>query len=98
MFPLSLRPKCFLVFTRANTFYMKAFTAEDWKRREDVYRLGEEAFTSAGYRVIQLPDADFTADDFIDGGHYLASGGRKVARAVAKRILATPAPPAAPSP
>ncbi len=98
MFPLSLRPKCFLVFTRANTFYMKAFTAEDWKRREEMYRLGEEAFASEGYRVIQLPDADFTADDFIDGGHYLASGGRKVARAVAKRILATPAPPAAPSP
>ncbi len=98
MFPLALRSKCFLVLIRANSFYMKTLTAEEWTRREEVYRLGEEAFTNTGYRVIQLPDADFTADDFIDEGHYLASGGRKVARAVAERIRATPTSASAPGP
>jgi hypothetical protein len=93
MFPLSLRSKCFLVFIRANTFYMTTLTPDEWKRREEVYRLGGEAFTSVGYRVIQLPDADFSPDDYIDGGHYLASGGRKIARAVAGRILAARAAP-----
>jgi hypothetical protein len=92
MFPYALRSKCYLVFLRANPFFMKTFTDDDWKRHDELYRLGQEAFEPAGYHVIQLPDAEFTVDDFADGGHYMASGGRKIARAVAARILAAPPP------
>lgn len=92
LFPYKLRSKCYLVFLRANPYFMKSFTAEDWKRHEELYRLGGEAFSSNGYHVIQLPDADFTADDYADGGHFLAPGGRKIAKAVAARLLADRAP------
>jgi hypothetical protein len=51
-----------------------------------MYRVGQQAFERVGYRVVELPDADFTADDFYDAGHYMASGGRKVAKAVAASI------------
>ncbi|HEY1764195.1 MAG TPA: hypothetical protein VGF85_04675 [Opitutaceae bacterium] len=88
MFPYGLRSKCYLVFLRANPFFMKSFTSDDWKRHNELYRLGEQAFSSNGYHIIQLPDADLTPDDYADGGHFLASGGRKIARAVASRLLA----------
>jgi len=86
MFPDELKPKCYLVLIRFNPYFMKTFTDDDWRRHETMYRQGQEAFERAGYRVVQLPDADFTPDDFYDGGHYMASGGRKVAKAVADRI------------
>jgi hypothetical protein len=86
MFPDRLKSKCFLVLVRTNPYFMQTLTADDWKRHETIYRLGQQAFERAGYRVVQLPDADFTPDDYYDGGHYMASGGRKVAKAVAASI------------
>lgn len=88
MFPDELRPKCFLVLHRLNRYFMRSFTADDWRRHETMYRLGQQAFERAGYRVVQLPDADFTPDDFYDAGHFMASGGRKVAKALAAAIEA----------
>jgi lysophospholipase L1-like esterase len=41
-----------------------------------------------GYHVVQLQPEKFNADDFLDGGHLMASGGRKVAEAVAASIQA----------
>ncbi|MGA2015806.1 MAG: hypothetical protein ABSH26_02555 [Opitutaceae bacterium] len=92
MFPDSVKSKCFLVLVRANPFFEQAFTADDWRRHETMFRQGQLAFEKAGYRVVQLPESDFTPDDFVDGGHYMVSGGRKVARAVSIAIK-TPAPP-----
>jgi hypothetical protein len=89
MFPDDLKSKCYLVLVRANPFFMQTFSADDWKRHETIYRMGQEAFERAGYRVVKLPDAEFTADDYFDGGHFMASGGRKLAKAVAARILET---------
>ena len=86
MFPDDLKSKCYLVFMRFNPYFMQTFTADDWKRHELMYRVGQQAFERVGYRVVELPDADFTADDFYDAGHYMASGGRKVAKAVAASI------------
>jgi hypothetical protein len=98
MFPYELRSKCYLVFLRANPFFMKSFTGDDWKRHEELYRLGEEAFSSAGYHIVQLSDSTFTIDDYADAGHFLASGGRKIARTVAERMLADRAAAASPGP
>jgi hypothetical protein len=96
MFPDDLRPKCYLVLVRTNPYFMKTFTEDDWSRHQTMYRLGQEAFEHAGYRVVQLPDADFTPDDYFDAGHYMVSGGRKLAKAVAERIQETGKERAAP--
>lgn len=86
MFPDNLKSKCFLVLVRANPFFEQAFKADDWRRHETMFRQGQLAFERAGYRVVQLPDSEFTPDDFVDGGHYMVSGGRKVAKAVYEAI------------
>ncbi len=86
MFPDDLKSKCHLVLIRFNPYFMRTFTDDDWNRHETMYRLGQQAFEKAGYRVVQLPDADFTPDDFYDAGHFMPSGGRKVAKAVAASI------------
>jgi hypothetical protein len=92
MFPDNLKAKCFLVLVRANPYFEQTFTADDWRRHETMFRQGQLAFERAGYRVVPLPDSNFTPDDFVDGGHYLASGGRKVAGAVAEAIKASALP------
>ena len=92
MFPDDLKSKCFLVLVRSNPYFMQSFTADDWRRHEVMFRQGQLAFEGAGYHVIQLPDADFTPDDYLDGGHFMASGGRKVAKATAEGIKEVPLP------
>jgi hypothetical protein len=92
MFPDNLKSRCFLVLVRSNPYFMREFTADDWSRHEEMYRQGQLAFERAGYRVVQLPDSDFTQDDYIDAGHYMASGGRKVAKAVAAALTSARAP------
>lgn len=86
LFPAELRPRCFVVFLRGNPFFMQTLTDEDRARTELQYQLGQRNLEQEGYRVVQLRAADFTADDFLDGGHYVASGGVKIAAAVADRI------------
>lgn len=98
MFPDGLKSKCFLVLVRANPFFEQEFTADDWRRHETMFRQGQLAFERAGYRVVQLPESDFTPDDFVDGGHYMVSGGRKVARAVSDTIRASAPPGRSPGP
>ena len=90
MFPDELKSKCHLVFVRANPWFMQTFTADDWRRHDEMFRQGQLAFERAGYRVVQLPDRDFTPDDFYDAGHYMASGGRKLAQAVATSLKTGP--------
>lgn len=91
MFPDELKAKCFLVFLRANPFFMKGFDADDWRREEELYAQGEAAFQQAGYHVVQFQALDLTPDDFYDAGHFMASGGRKVAKAVAAALIASSA-------
>jgi hypothetical protein len=88
MFPARLRASCYIVLVRANPYFMRSFTADDRRRLDTIYLEGQRAYERAGYHVVQLWPADFSADDFMDGGHFLASGGRKVAQAVAAQILA----------
>jgi hypothetical protein len=92
MFPAHLRSRCYIVFVRANPYFMQTFSDDDWKRLETIYLQGERAYKSAGYNVVQLKPTDFSSDDFWDGGHFMASGGRKVAKAVAMQILADNGP------
>jgi hypothetical protein len=82
MYPANLRSKCYLVFVRANPYFKRAFTPDDSQRYDTVFREGQQAFERTGYKVVQLSDANFAPDDFLDGGHFMASGGRKVAKAV----------------
>jgi hypothetical protein len=96
MFPDNLKPKCFLVFLSANPYFMRTFTADDWRRHEIMFREGQRAFEHAGYRVVPLRDADFAPDDFFDAGHFMASGGRKIAQAIALALKAPAAKNPAP--
>lgn len=86
MFPEELRSRCFVVFLRGNPHFMQTLTADERRRTELQFELGQQNLERAGYRVVQLQPSKFTADDFLDGGHLMASGGRKVAHAVAARI------------
>lgn len=86
MLPEELRGKCYIVLVRSNPYFMRTLSADDKKRLDMIYLLGQRAYESLGYHVVQLPPADFDPDDFLDGGHFMASGGRKVAKAVANRI------------
>lgn len=88
MFPDELKPKVHLVLVRANPWFMQTFTADDWQRHEEMFQQGQQAFERAGYRVVQLRDRDFTPDDYFDAGHYTATGGRKLAQAVADHLKA----------
>ena len=86
MFPAELRPRCLVVLLRANPFFLRRLTTEDRERTEMIHRLSQQAYEREGYRVVPLRAEDFDADDFVDGGHLMASGGYKVARAVAEHI------------
>jgi hypothetical protein len=86
MFPDELKSKCFLVFLPSNPYFMRSFNADDLQHLSIVFRQGQEAFERAGYRVVRLHDGVFSADDFLDAGHFMASGGRKVAQAVANAL------------
>lgn len=91
MMPDDLRPRCFVVFVRPNPYFMRGFSPEDRERLQDLYRAGARAYASVGYRIVPLEPGKFTIDDYADGGHYVASGGRKIAAAVAERIQAVAA-------
>jgi hypothetical protein len=86
MFPRELRARCFPVFLRGNPYFMQTLTDDERRRTDLQYQLGRENLEREGYRVVQLRAEDFTADDYLDGGHFVASGGAKVAQAVAARI------------
>lgn len=86
MFVAELRPRCFVVFLRGNPYFAQALTDDERQRLELQFQLGRENLERVGYRVVQLRAEDFTADDFLDGGHLMPSGGNKVAKAVAERI------------
>ncbi len=86
MMPESLRGRCYVVLLRGNPFFMQTLTPEERERSELIYELGKQAYEKVGYKVVTLRAADFTADDFVDGGHLMASGGVKVARTVAAKI------------
>lgn len=86
MFPEELRPKCLVVLLRANPFFQQTLTADELRRTDQIYQLGQDTYEQAGYQVVALRPEEFTADDYLDGGHFMASGGAKVARAVATHI------------
>jgi hypothetical protein len=85
LFPDNLKPKCLVVLVRPNPYFMQSFTEDDRQRYEMIYQLGQSTLEKLGYEVVQ-GGADCTPDDYIDAGHFMASGGRKVARTVAERI------------
>jgi hypothetical protein len=94
LFPAELRARCFVVFLRGNPYIMEKLTPEERARTETQYQIGQRNLEGEGYRVVQLRAEDFTADDFLDGGHYVASGGAKIAQAVAAEVTRrAPAPP-----
>jgi hypothetical protein len=88
LFPAELRPRCYVVFLRGNPHFQQMLTEEERARTEIQYELGQRNLDGEGYHVVQLRPEDFTADDFLDGGHYVASGGAKIAKAVAEKIVA----------
>ena len=85
LFPDWLRSKCIVVLVHSNHYYMQSFTGEDWQRYSMIFRLGQETIEKQGYQVVQ-GGVDCAPDDYVDAGHFMASGGRKVAKAVAVKI------------
>jgi hypothetical protein len=86
LFPAELRARCYVVFLRGNPFFMQTLTPDERARTELQYQIGQRNLETEGYRVVQLKPEEFNADDFLDGGHFVASGGMKIAHAVASRI------------
>ncbi len=86
LFPDELKSRCFVVLLRGNPHFMQTLTAAEREQTEQQYTLGEQLLERLGYRAVQLRASDFTADDYLDGGHLMPSGGNKVAQAVAARI------------
>jgi len=85
LFPADLHKQCLIVILHSNHYFMKSLTPIDWKRYEVMFKASEEACKKAGYPVIQVGH-DFSADDYVDAGHFMASGGRKIAHQVADKI------------
>ena len=86
MFPEDLRSKSLVVLLRANPFFLQTLTPDERLRTEQIYRLSRDTYERTGYQVLALRAEDFTADDYLDGGHFMASGGAKIARAVALHL------------
>jgi len=95
MFPGELKPKCLIVLVRGNPYFMQTFTARDRQNLDTIYRLGQNALERLGFQVITM-SKDYTADDFVDAGHFMPSGGRKLARksrSIFKEYLPSPIAP-----
>jgi hypothetical protein len=87
LFPDELRPRCIVVFLRGNPYFMQTLTAEERARTELQYALGQRNLEGAGYRVVQFQADELTPDDFYDGGHFVHSGGVKIAEKIAQHIV-----------
>ena len=85
LFPSDLRSKCLIVLVRPNTYFMQSFTTNDWERYALVYQRGKEIIAKLGFNVVDA-GADCGPEDYIDAGHFMASGGRKIAATVASEI------------
>lgn len=87
MLPPSVRARSVVVLMHGNPYFKRTLTDEDRGRIVALHDAAEEVLESLGYRAVQA-GLGFTEDDYLDGGHFMPSGGRKVARIVADEILA----------
>jgi hypothetical protein len=85
LFSSDLHKQCLIVILHSNHYFMKSLTPLDWQRNAAMFKASQAAVEKAGYPVIQV-GADFSADDYVDAGHFMASGGRKIAQQVAAKI------------
>lgn len=97
MLPRAVRGQTLLVLLDTNPYFMQTLSTSDRSHLDDLSRLAQEVFTDLGYRSVHI-GADLTADDFVDGSHLMASGGRKVASAVAAKIKTIEQEPAGSEP
>lgn len=86
MFPPRLRPNCFLVLVRGNPFFMQTLSDKGRMQFEEIFSTSATGMKEAGYSVVEFSPNTFTPDDFFDAGHYMASGGKKMAAGVAGAI------------
>ncbi|PTX98390.1 hypothetical protein [Opitutus sp. ER46] len=87
MLPPSVRAKSLVVLLHGNPYFQRHWTAGERRRWKETYNLAEQVIGQCGYQVVQA-GADFTPDDYVDAGHFMASGGQKIAAIVADKILA----------
>jgi hypothetical protein len=95
-FAPEMRQRTLVVLVQANRFFMRTLSAEDREGLRRTRELARARISAAGYGVVTVGE-DFAPDDFIDAGHFTATGGRKVAALVAAEILrlGLPLPPGA---
>ncbi|MSU53386.1 MAG: hypothetical protein EXS41_08345 [Opitutaceae bacterium] len=86
MLPPSLRSRCLVVLLHGNPYFMRNLSAEDRGRLSEISALTRGVLEKIGCQAVQAGQ-DFSPDDFVDAGHFTASGGNKIAAIVAEKIL-----------
>jgi hypothetical protein len=84
-FPDGLKSRTLIMLSRNCPLYLNQLTAEERTREEFVYLEALAAWRSMGYQA-QEYGADYQAADYGDRTHLAASGGRKLAAAVAQEV------------
>ncbi len=87
MLPPAVRSHSLVVLLHGNPYFMRTLTPDDRRRLVDTSALAQGVIEKLGYQAVQA-GVDFPPEDFVDAGHFLASGGRKIARIVADKIVA----------
>ncbi|MBI5381998.1 MAG: hypothetical protein HZA31_08870 [Opitutae bacterium] len=81
----AVRSRTLIVLLYGNPFFQQSLTAADHARVRSTVQLTQDIAEGLGYQAVQA-GADFPPEDFVDAGHFMASGGRKIARIVAEKI------------
>jgi hypothetical protein len=83
--PSPLRSRTLMLVGRDSPFYRDRLSAAERARDEQAIRDTVELYRSVGYQSIDY-GADFTVQDYYDRSHLTASGGQKLATAVAAEV------------
>jgi len=89
MLPRDVRGRTLVVLLHGNPFFESFLSREERARIAEMFDIGDEEIRREGYRCLQVGKG-FSADDYVDVGHFMASGGRKIAAAVAADLLSNP--------
>jgi hypothetical protein len=84
-----VRSRTLIVLLHGNPYFENLLGADERVRLDTVIEVAESEIRQQGYRCIQVGQG-FSADDYVDVGHFMASGGRKIARLIADDLKRDP--------
>jgi hypothetical protein len=85
--PDSLKRRTIVILSQNSPHYLARLTKEERERNDFAYLAGIELWKANGYHAMTYAPG-MTANDFVDRTHLVASGGRKLASAVATEVRA----------